>query len=493
MTSAIANTSSGKVRGSVVDGVCRFYGMPYAAAPVGANRFAAPIAHPGWSGERDATQKGANAPQILRNFPGMDVTPFIGTGWRKGEEYLVANIWTPDIHAQGLPVMVFIHGGAWVGGTSDCPAYDGTSFARNGVVLVSINYRMGIEGVLPLAGAPTNLCLRDMIAALDWVRQNAANFGGDAKNVTVFGESAGAMSIANLVGSPLAKGLFRRTIIESGHGSMLRTMASANVLIAKLAEILGVPGTADGFRTKSLEDCAKAVETVSLPGAGLDMREPDGRDRTFGLSKFLPLMGDDVVPEPTLDALEKGAGAEVDILVGSCSEEMNIYFVPLGVTEIEDANIVTAILSASTPQAPEILANYGLGKRMKAGTVLAAAMADLVFRDPVRQFALAHKGHTHVYEFGWRSPAFDGRLGACHALELPFVFNTLPSCTGPQGFVGENPPQEIAQHTHDVWVRFAKGQSLPWDEFDAQTRQVYRLDRSAAAFEPEMIGAKYRM
>jgi para-nitrobenzyl esterase len=493
MTSVLADTSFGKVRGSVVDDVCRFYGVPYAAAPVGANRFAAPAAHPGWSGERDAAQKGANAPQILRDFPGMDVTPFIGDGWRKGDEYLIANIWTPDTRAERLPVMVFIHGGAWVGGTSDCAAYDGTSFARNGVVLVSINYRMGIEGVLPLAGAATNLCLRDMIAALNWVQQNAGNFGGDPGNVTVFGESAGAMSIANLVGSPLARGLFRRAIIESGHGSMLRTMATADILIAKLAEILGVARTVGGFRMKSLEDCARAVESVSLPGAGLDLREPDGRDRTFGLSKFLPLIGDDVVPEPTLDALGKGAGSDVDVLIGSCTEEMNIYFVPTGVADIEDPSMVRAILGAVTPDATGILADYGLGKGARAGAVLAAALSDLVFRDPVRRFAGTHKGRTHVYEFGWRSPAFGGRLGACHALELPFVFNTLPSCTGPEGLVGENPPQEIAQHTHELWVRFAKGQSLPWDGFNAETRQVYRLDRSGAAFEPEMVGAKYRM
>lgn len=492
MTAVIANTNTGKVRGSIVDGVCRFYGVPYAAAPVGANRFAAPTEHSGWSGERDATQKGPNAPQILRDFPGMDVTPFIGSGWRQGHEYLAANIWTPDVNAKRLPVMVFIHGGAWVGGTSDCPAYDGTSFARNGVVLISINYRMGIEGVLPLQGAATNICLRDMIAALKWVQTNAEIFGGDPSNVTVFGESAGAMSIANLIGSPLAKGLFHRAIVQSGHGSMLRTMASATILIAKLSEILGVPPTADGFRAKSLEECARAVEAVSQPATGLDMREPDGRDRTFGLSKFLPLLGDDVVPEPSLAALAKGAGADVDLLIGSCSEEMNIYFVPVGLTELEDSAMVTMILGAVTPHAPEILEAYGLGDGSKAGAVLAAALSDLVFRDPARQFALAHKGATHVYEFGWRSPAFGGKLGACHALELPFVFNTLPSCTGPQGFVGEEPPQMLAQHTHAIWLQFAKDGTVPWDEFNADTRQVYRLDKYAAAHQPEMPAARFR-
>jgi para-nitrobenzyl esterase len=493
MSTVSAATTTGRIRGAIVDGVSRFYGVPYAAAPVGANRFAAPVPHEGWSGERDATAKGPNAPQILRDFPGMDTTPFIGDGWHKGDDYLTANIWTPDVVAKGLPVMVFIHGGGWVGGTSECAAYDGTSFAKNGVVLISICYRMSVEGVLPLAGAATNICLRDMLAALAWAQKNAANFGGDPANVTVFGESAGAMSIGSLIGSPLAKGLFRRAIVQSGHGSMHRTMHSANVVINKLAEVLGVAATADGFRTKSLEDCARAVEQITRPGVPLDIREPDGRDRTFGLSKFLPLLGDDVMPEPTLDALANGAGAEVDILVGSCAEEMNIYFVPTGVIGIEDAGMVTALLSALTPNAPQILAEYGLGQGAKPGAVLTAAMSDLVFRDPVRAFALAHKGRTHVYEFGWRSTAFGGQLGACHALELPFVFNTLPSCTGPLGFCGENPPQAIADRTHAIWVEFAKTGALPWDAFDAQTRQVYRLEDGAAAFEAEMPAAKYRM
>lgn len=493
MTDVTVTIASGKIRGSVEDGVCRFYGVPYAAAPVGANRFAAPLPHPGWSGERDATQKGANAPQIIRDFPGMDLAPFVGDGWRRGDEYLVANIWTPDVAAKGLPVMVFIHGGAWVGGTSDCAAYDGASFAKNGVVLITVSYRMGIEGVLPLEGAATNICLRDMIAALKWVQNNAESFGGDPGNVTVFGESAGAMSIGNLVGSPLAKGLFRRAIIESGHGSMLRTMASARAVMAKLSEILGVPPTAQAFRTKSFEECALAVEAVSLPTSGIDAREPDGRDRTFGLSKFLPLVGDDIVPENTLTSLTKGAGAEVDVLIGSCSEEMNLYFVPSGVIDLEDPDMVTMILGAVTPQAPEILADYGLGKGKKAGAVLAAALTDLVFRDPARQFALTHKGRTHLYELGWRSPAFGGRLSACHALELPFVFNTLACCTGPQGFVGENPPQELADRAHKIWAQFAKDGSLPWSEFNAATRQVYRLEKGAAVHEPEMAAAKYRM
>ncbi|HEY2068404.1 MAG TPA: carboxylesterase family protein [Rhizomicrobium sp.] len=491
MTKPVVTTTSGSVRGAIVDGVYRFYGVPYAAAPVGENRFQKPVPHPGWSGERDATRKGPNAPQLGRPFPAVDMVPLVGDGWHKGDEYLTASIWTPDPSAKRLPVMVFIHGGAWIGGTSDCAAYDGTSFARNGVVLISITYRMGIEGVVPIPGAATNICLRDMIAALEWVRQNAESFGGDPGNVTVFGESAGAMSIGNLVASPLAKGLFRRAILESGHGSMLNTERATGILVAKLAEILGIEPTLEGFRSKSQEDCVAATEAAMQPTSGIDMREPNGKDPTMGLSKFKPLVGDDVVPEMSVDAMKKGAGREVEILVGSCLEEMNIYFVPTGVSALEDPNMAVMMLGMVLPNAAEVLADYGLGTD-KAGEVLARAMGDLAFRDPIRQYALAHRGRAHVYEFGWRSPAIGGKLGACHALELPFVFNTLPSCTGPQGIVGENPPQDLAGHVHAIWVQFAKDGSLPWAPFSAETRQVYRLDRREAAYEPEMPAAKYR-
>ncbi len=493
MSDPIATTTEGRVRGTSTGGVCRFYGIPYAAAPVGALRFAKPVPHAVWTGERPAIEKAPNAPQTIRAFPGMDTTPFIGTGWRKGEDFLIANVWTPDPDAHGLPVMVFIHGGAWIAGTSDCPAYDGASFASKGIVCITINYRMGVEGFLPADGVPANLGLHDMIAALRWVQNNAMNFGGDAGNVTVFGESAGAMSIANLIASPLGNGLFRRAIVQSGHGSMLRRTRSARVVANRIAEILGVAPSRDGLCSASMEACTAAVETISQPASGLDLREDNGKDPTFGLSRFLPFVGDEVVPEPTLDALAKGAGREIDVLIGSNTEEMNIYFVPTGVSELDDANTVSVLIDALMPRGSEALADYGLGHSGKPGQVLTRALSDLVFRDPVRAFAEAHQGRTHVYEFGWRSPAFAGKLGACHALELPFVFNTLASCTGPQGFVGENPPQALADHTHAVWAAFVKDGTLPWDAFDRETRQVYRLDKAAATREEVMPAAKYRL
>ena len=203
MAEPIIRLAEGKVKGTRQSAVLRFRGVPYAAGPVGDLRLRLPVTHPGWTGMRDGTVAGPNAPHIVKPFPGLDVAPLIGTGWVEGDDYLNADIWLPDDGRTGRPIMVFIHGGAFVLGSSAAAVQDGTAFARDGIVMVSITYRLGIEGFLPVAGAPANLGLHDQIAALKWVRANAEALGGDPDNVTVFGESAGAMSVANLVASPL--------------------------------------------------------------------------------------------------------------------------------------------------------------------------------------------------------------------------------------------------------------------------------------------------
>ena len=181
--------------------------------------------------------------------------------------------------------MVFIHGGGFVVGSKDAPVQDGTAFARDGVILVAINYRLGIDGFLPIPGVPTNLGLRDQIAALAWVRDNIARFGGDPGNVTVFGESAGAMSIANLVVSPLATGLFRRAIIESGHGGMTRDIPVARRLVDKVAKLLRIPADMAGFASVSPGDrLLDAVERVNKPTTRLNLRDAQGREPVFGIS-----------------------------------------------------------------------------------------------------------------------------------------------------------------------------------------------------------------
>ncbi len=482
---------AGLVRGQSSGGILRFMGIPYAAAPVGPLRFEAPQPASPWRETRDATDTGPNAPQRTRDVPGLDAVPLIGSGWVKGDEYLSLNVLRPETDASGLPVMVFIHGGGFVIGSKDAPVQDGAAFARDGIVFVAINYRMGIDGFLPIPGVPTNLGLRDMIAALTWVQNEIAAFGGDPANVTVFGESAGAMAIADLVTSPLAKGLFRRAIIESGHGAMTREIPIAQRLVKKLASLLGISADRTGFASiEPGEKMLDAVEKVSLPTARIDLRDGEGREPVFGISRFVPVHGDDVLPERPLDALKKGAGSDIDVLIGTNAEEMNLYLVPTGVREKVGRLLATYVLHRAHPKANKTLKAYGIGKR-KAGHALTDAMNDLVFRWPARRFAEEHRGRTHMYEFEWRSPMFGGGLGASHGMELPFVFDTLACVTGPEGLVGTNPPQDLATRVHKIWVDYARDGSLPWAEFDRETRQVYQLAAGKAVRESSMPAAPF--
>lgn len=489
---------AGAVRGAEVGDVLRFYGVPYAAPPVGALRFAAPGPHAPWSGEFDATRRGPNAPQpapspeqMEKALPGIDIRPLVGDGAAEGDDFLVANIWTRSLTG-AAPVMVFIHGGAFTGGVGAADVYDGASFARAGVVCVTINYRLGVEGFLPIPGAPTNLGLRDQIAALKWVKDNIATFGGDAENVTVFGESAGAMSIANLVASPLAQGLFKRAIVQSGHGAMVRPIPVAQRLVKKIAKILKVTPDLAGFRSRKIADCLKAQEKVSQPGARINLKDENGREPAFGLSRFLPVYGDDVLPDAPMVAMAKGVGADIELIVGTNSEEMNLYFVPSGVRKNIGKLLSYFILRGVEPKAGEILKAYGINDKSKRpGDAFTEAMTDLVFRLPARKFAAAHRGRTHVYDFGWRSAAYGGTLGACHAMELPFVFNTLSTVSGAKGLAGENPPQALADHMHALWVQFAKDGALPWPPYDATSRQVYAPETGLCASEPPMIAEKF--
>lgn len=484
--------TTGRIAGTAENGVVRFLGIPYAAAPVGERRFAEPQPAVPWDGVRDATVQGPTAPQHVKPFPGLDIVPLVGTGWVRGDEYLNANVWTPDPAAKGLPVMVWIHGGGFVVGSNAASVSDGSGFARSGVVCIAINYRMGIDGFLPVPGVPTNLGLRDQIAALKWVKENAAAFGGDPGNVTIFGESAGGMSVANLVASPLTKGLFRRAIIQSGHGGMTREIGVMQRLVKKLAKILKITPDAAGFRTVSPEDAIAAVEKVSQPATRLDLRDAEGREPVFGISRFVPVHGDDVLPQRPLDALKAGVGAEVDVLIGTNADEMNLYLVATGVRDKVGRLLATYILHKSQPHARKILKAYGSGKGRKAGHVLTEALDDLVFRWPARRFAEEHRGRTHMYELDWRSPRFDGEMGACHGLELPFVFDTLASVTGDEGLAGTSPPQDLADRTHRIWADFARDGSLPWAPFDRNTRLVYQLDRGEAQFEAVMPSAPFQ-
>ena len=465
MTDVEVRTVAGRVRGRSKDGVARFLGVPFAAPPIGPLRFAAPAPARPWSGVRDATAPGPNAPQPSRAIPGIDLTPILGAGWRRGEDYLTVDVWTPDPGGAGLPVMVFVHGGAFIAGEPGAPVYDGTALARAGVVLVSVTYRLGVEGFAAFGGGATNIGLRDQLAALAWVQDNVAAFGGDPGRVTVIGESAGGFSVGCLLGSPQSRGLFGRAVVQSGGADMIRSAGPTARFAAKLAAELGVSPDADAVRGLTFEATLAAQEALSDPARRGDLREPDGVDPGFGFGGFLPVIGDDVLPEHPLHAVAAGAAADVDLVVGSNSEEMNLYFVPSGVADAVTDAQVRVLLGAVHPRSDELLAAV-TGPDTTPGHALTLVMNDLVFHGPARRLAQAHAGtgtgRTYAYDFAWRSPAFGGRLGACHGVELPFIFATLAAATGPNALLGDDPPQALADRMRDAWVAFACSGDPGW-------------------------------
>jgi para-nitrobenzyl esterase len=486
-TSPVVQTQAGRVSGTTERDVTTFLGIPYAAPP---KRFALPALRAPWSGTFAATERGPAAPHRIRDLPQLDAAPLVGTGSDGGDgDYLRLNIWAPP-GAKDAPVMVWVHGGGFVVGSKDAPVQDGAQFARSGIVCVAINYRMGIDGFLPVPGAPTNLGLRDILFALQWVQHNIAAFGGDPTNVTAFGESAGAMAIADLVTSPLATGLFKRAIIQSGHGSMVRDIEVAQRLVRKMAKRLGVPPTTDGFRDVGHEAVADAIEKVAKPGA-VDLRDAAGFEPVYGISRFVPVWGDDVLPQKPLDALRAGAGKDIEVLIGTNAEEMNLYFVPTGVRGKVPGVLAWWLLSRSQPRARAALKAYGMGtKGVRPGEAMTRAMSDLVFRWPARQFATAHSGKTWVYEMEWHSAACGGELGACHGIELPFVFKTLACATGERGLLGTDPPQNLADRVHEIWTGFAREGHLPWRRWNGD-RLVYQLEQGDTRLEPPMSAADF--
>src|SRR4029077_158545 len=254
-------TQQGQVRGLVTDGVAAFKGIPYAAPPFGPNRFQPPRPPKSWDGVRDALEYGRVPPQPPYAPP---FDRLLGDQGRQGEDCLNLNVWTPDPNSGSLPVMVWIHGGAFMRGSGALPTNDGSRFARDGVVCVTINYRLGADGFLYLGQGIANRGLLDQITALEWVQENIQAFGGDPAKVTIFGESAGAFSVATLLSMPRAHGLFARAIAQSGAAQHASSVATAQLVGRNLADKLGVEPTMTAIGTVPLEGLVAAQAELAV-------------------------------------------------------------------------------------------------------------------------------------------------------------------------------------------------------------------------------------
>src|SRR5581483_4996866 len=255
MVDVVANTDTGKVGGLPTAHGFAFYGIPYAQPPFGPRRFQPPVAPQPWDGVRACIAPAPTAPQPATGFT-LIPEPTIDGGDAPG--CLALNVFTPDLGASGLPVLVWIHGGGFVTGTPSSTWYDGTRFNRDGVVVVSVGYRLGAEGFLPIPGTATNRAVRDWIAALEWVQRNIASFGGDPAKVTVSGQSAGGAATALLLTLPRAKGLLRAAIPMSGSLFPPPAPDAGQQLVDRIAAHLAIDATAAGFARVSPADLVAA-------------------------------------------------------------------------------------------------------------------------------------------------------------------------------------------------------------------------------------------
>ncbi|MER7545475.1 carboxylesterase/lipase family protein [Spirillospora sp. NPDC127506] len=469
----VVETSYGKVRGRTRDGVTAFLGIPYAAPPFGPGRFRAPRPPEPWDGVRDAFEYGPTAPKpgYPPPFAALLPDPVI-----PGDDCLNLNVWTPGLTGAGgagLPVMVWIHGGAFRNGSGAVPVYDGRNFARDGVVCVTINYRLGVEGFANLPGAPLNRGLLDQIAALEWVRDNIAGFGGDPDDVTVFGESAGGMSVTTLLSLDL--GLFRRAIAQSGAGGIAQDPDDAMLVTREMAARLGIEPTAEAFAAL---DPAAIIPAQASVAAEVSMT-PDpvrwGATTAAGGMSLTPVLDGELITRRPEDAIAAGAGRDVDLLIGYTSEEFRFFLMPTGIAAQATDEVVDFVAGGMGVPSGLPAAYRDRHPGMAPGELMATIITDHLFRIPANRAAAGHTasgGRTWMYEFAWRSP--NHGLGACHALELGFVFDNLTA--EPDGLTGPNPPQPLADRMHRHWVRFAATGDPGWTPFDPSTRAVRLFD-----------------
>ncbi len=441
---------TGRLKGAARDGVIAFKGIPFAAPPVGDLRWRPPQPAKPWTGVRQAVEYGSDCMQ--KPFPG-DAAPL---GTPPAEDCLYANVWLPQTAgSRKLPVMVWIYGGGFVNGGSSPAVYDGSQFAKRGVVFVSFNYRLGRFGFFAHpaltkenpSGPLGNYGYMDQIAAIQWVRKNIGAFGGDPQNVTVFGESAGGGSVFMLMTSPMAKGLFQKAIVESGGGRTLlmgpRYLSRKSPEGTPSAESVGVAfAKSAGIEG---EDAAALAALRKLPAdavvAGLNMG-------TMGTPTYAgPMIDGKIVVESPAEAYAAGRGAKVPFMIGANSADIGF---PRGRTMDE----LLAPFGDSKEKAKALYDPDGSGKVMEIGVKIAA---DQMMVEPARFAArlLAATGRP-AYEFRFSYVAESMRKqwrGAPHATEIPFVFDTVAARYGKDLTDAD---RAIAQAANAYWVNFAK-------------------------------------
>ena len=489
----VVETGQGRLVGHERRGISLFRGIPYARPPVGRLRFRPPETPESWAGVRDASDTGPSAPQIGA-LPGP-VGRFVGAGSRRSEDCLYLNVWTPGLDDARRPVLVWIHGGAFVLGSGSVPIYSGRRLARRGdVVVVTINYRLGALGFLHLdllrgdTTAASNLGVRDQVAALRWVREHIAEFGGDPDNVTIFGESAGGMSVGTLLGVPEAREHYRRAILQSGAAHNVSSPERAERVAEVFLSELGLPPSA-GDRELALLPVEQIIDAQMAATRKLGI--------VHGTLPWQPAVDGGFLPDQPLSQVARGETADIPLLVGTNRDEWKLFTLfdrrTRGMDEAALLRRVERLVPEKdedgVPFAEQVIETYRealVGRSRKPVALWEAIQSDRVFRYPAQRLAelqAEQQPRTFQYLFDW-APLLGGRrVGACHALEIPFVFGTLahPLVRPVLGAGGE--ARRLARAIQHAWLSFARDGSpesdaLPeWEPYEPGRRATLVLGR----------------
>jgi para-nitrobenzyl esterase len=487
----VVETNCGKIRGLADNGVNVFKGVRYAESPAGVGRFAAPRKLQPWTGVRDAFEFGNRAmqdenafalpPALLKLFAQREMPPM-------SEDCLVLNVWTPAVNdGRKRPVMFWCHGGAFISGSGDSPWYDGTSLCRKGdVVVVTINHRLGAFGYLHLGElggeeftASGNAGMLDIVAALEWVRDNIAAFGGDAGNVTIFGESGGGAKVSVLMAMPAARGLFHKAIIQSGPAVQMASRDDASETARQLlAELDLGPAQASKLRGIPAPELARAQAAVLKKVSMMSF----ANRRRVG---FNPVIDGKHLPGGPFEPAAPEISANVPLMIGTNKDEMTLFFAfAPWLDGLDEDGMRQRVRMFVGDQADRIIEPYRRARPRDSLRDLVLAIAtDHAMRMPSLVIAdrkvAQQAAPVFVYMFTWETPVLDGKLKSPHALEIPFVFDNVQS----SGLTGDSPTRfALAEKMSRTWLAFARtgnpnNEGIPdWPRYSIERRPTMMFD-----------------
>lgn len=491
----VVPTTAGLIRGTTTltrrADIESYLGVPFAAPPVGELRFQAPRPVEPWTGERDAKRYAPAAPQ------NPDPTLAAGGFWQPTTDEascLNLNVWTPRSDDRARPVLVWIHGGAYVSGSNSSGYNNGSELAASlDVVVVSLNYRLGALGFLYLEhllgesfALSSSAAILDQIAGLEWVRDNIQSFGGDPANVTLFGESAGAAAVGTLLGTPRAQGLFTRAIMQSGTAERARSIDASIDVTAQFLSAAGLTeDDAAALVGMSTADLLAAQAVVGVQHA----------ERVVGLPlPFQPTIDGHVLDRIPLEAIAAGVGSQVELLAGTNLNEASFFTLPRPGADSDAPSTSDRLRALLDSEFGERAGEEGvmyrqeldaeLGHAADDDAMLESVLSDTLYRQPTNRLLDARanaSAGTFSYLFTWPSPLMEGKLGACHALDVPFVFRQLDRIES-ASLVGDNPPKQLSEWMSGAWVEFARrgapqSPALPdWPRYTSEGRKTMILN-----------------